>query len=69
MQESAAVISVRDLQTKQTFNIRAGENTTYIRTKDGVKVRIHPVVLQTMVKKGQKFDGHTVTGTRKMERV
>lgn len=62
-------IQVRDIQTKQVFNVSPTENRVNIITRDGVTVRLHPIIIRTMVGRGQKFDGHTITGPREMERV
>jgi phosphotransferase system IIA component len=62
-------MQVRDIKTKQVFNIPMTADTVTIVTKDGVKVRLHPIAIDTMVLKGAKFDGHTIKGLREMERI
>lgn len=61
-------IEIRDIETNQKFRIDASENTAIVRV-GGDKVKVHPVAIRTMVRTGQKFDGHTIRGPRTMERV
>lgn len=63
---ASAIMRVKDKQTKQTFSFDVTLNTVQVKTKDGVRVTLHPVALRLMVKKGSRFDGHTLTGTREM---
>lgn len=62
-------LKVRDSATKQIFKVRPTENTQWITTRDGVRVRLHPIIIRTMVRKGEKFEGHTIFGDREMMRV
>lgn len=65
----AITIKVRDIKTRTIYNLDPTEDRVWIKTKDGVRVRIHPIILRTMVRIGQRFEGHTITGPREMERI
>jgi len=62
-------MTVKDVKTNQEFVVPIGDDRAFVTTKDGVKVKLHPVVISTMVRRGQKFDGQTVKGPREMVRV
>lgn len=68
MTDKEPTLRVRDLATSETFTLR-WENTAFVNTRDGVRVKLHPVSLRLMVPKGSKFDGHTLIGPRPMERI
>lgn len=61
-------LKVRDLSTREVFSVE-WEHTAYVRTMDGVRVKLHPNSMRLMVPVGAKFDGQCITGTRPMERV
>lgn len=61
-------LKVRDIQTDQVFVIDPSEDRVFVKTRDGVKVRLHPYVINHMVKSGSRFDGHTQMGPRKMRK-
>lgn len=60
------MLQVKDVATRQVFKLRPGDNVTYVTTRDGVRVKLHPVVIKLMVKKGSKFAGSSVLGDREM---
>jgi hypothetical protein len=61
-------LRVRDLATRETFTLR-WDNTAFVNTMDGVRVKLHPISLRLLVPKGGKFEGNTLLGPRKMERI
>lgn len=61
-------LEVRDRKTGEIFGLDPTENRAIIKTSDGEKIRVHPAAIRSMVKQGQAFDGHTLTGSRTLER-
>ena len=59
-------LQVKDLKTKEVFRVSPVSNTEFVVTRDGVRVRLHPIVIKNLVKAGQQFDGHTQLGPRPM---
>lgn len=62
-------LEIRDDKTGNIFSLDTAEDRAVVRTDDGEKIRVHPAAVTTMVRPGQKFDGHTLKGTRQMERL
>lgn len=62
-------LEIRDDKTGELFSLDVGENRAVVRTTDGERIRVHPAVVVTMVRVGQKFDGITLKGHRRMERL
>jgi hypothetical protein len=62
-------IQVKDKNTGQVFKLRASESTTFVTTRDGVRVRLHPIVIKTFIRKGDTCAGHTILGEREMVRL
>jgi hypothetical protein len=60
---------IRDIKTREIFQVDPTQSRAYLKTRDGYEVRIHPTTIRTMVPKNGRFQGHTVTGTREMERL
>ena len=61
-------MQVRDVKTDKVFTVSPTEDRVFVVTTDGVKVKLHPVVIKNMVKKGRRFDGQTQLGPRPMIR-
>jgi hypothetical protein len=62
-------IAIEDVKTRQHFKVIAGQNVSYITTRDGDRVKLFPVVITTFVKRGAEFDGITVRGNRRLRRL
>lgn len=62
----AAIMKIKDVETKQVFDVPASYDRAFIETRDGVRVRLHPVALRSMNKQGDRFSGHTVLGPREL---
>lgn len=63
------MIQVKDVKTRQVFQLEPSVGTVYIKTRDGVRVKLHPYVIQHMVRTNQLFDGQTLVGTREMKKL
>jgi hypothetical protein len=61
-------ITVRDVQSQQLITVPAHEDRYTVIVK-GVRCKLYPQAIQTMVKPGQKFDAITNTGRREMVKV
>lgn len=60
------LMHIRDEVTKQIYKIPVTNNTEFVVAKDGMRIKLHPVVIKLMVKRGHKFEGQTILGTREM---
>lgn len=60
---------VEDVKTKARYRTNAFTPTTHITTRDGERVRIHPLVIKHMVKVGHIFEAIGVVNNRKMKRL
>jgi hypothetical protein len=67
MASAKVTLRVKDLQTKEVFKVDPTMNTVHFNTRDGVRVRVHPVTITTMVQRGERFDGHTLKGLRGLQ--
>lgn len=63
------LMKVKDVQTGQIFDIRPCDNTAYVTTRDGVRVKLHPVTIKLFVPRGGEFEGHTIVGRRQLKRL
>lgn len=63
------MIQVKDVKTRQVFQFEASVGTIHVKTKDGVRVKLHPHVIEHLIGKNQVFDGQTMTGTREMKKL
>lgn len=61
-------LQVKDVKTNRVINVPL-DDTWIVRLSDGVKVRLHPNFISLTVKKGERFDGHTLLGPRRLVRV
>lgn len=61
-------LRIRDVASRETFSVD-WDNTAFVKTMDGVRVKLHPNSIRVLVPKGGKFDGNTIMGPRKMERI
>lgn len=61
------LLVIKDVATHETFKIKPTLNVAWVETRDGVRVRLHPVAIKTFVLKGTEFDGSTLRGTRRMK--
>lgn len=64
-----AELQIFDYKTKAVFKVPMDLNTAYFTTKDGVRVKIHPAVVVNLVKQGGDFHGHTLIGTRALQKI
>lgn len=62
-------LEVQDRATRQVFKVSPTANTETVVTRDGVRVKLHPIVIRTMVRKGEVFSGQTIVGNREMVRL
>lgn len=62
-------LEIQDRATRQVFKISPTANTEVVTTRDGVKVRLHPIAIRTFVRKGEVFSGQTLIGDREMVRL
>ena len=63
------VLKIRDLKTKQDFKITILTNSMPLTTRDGERIRVHPLVIKQMIKVGDKFDAIGVINNRPMRRI
>lgn len=59
-----ALLKIRDMVTQKNHTINASYDVDYILTEDGIRVKLYPVSLRTLVKEGQTFDVQTANGPR-----
>ncbi len=62
------MLRVKDVKTGAVYDVPLSTTATIV-CRDGVRVRLHPNTVDLMVKRGKRFDGHTIKGTRLLERV
>lgn len=62
-------LELRDNKTGEIFTVDPTEDRVLIKTSDGEKVRVYPASIVTLVKPRTQFEGHTLKGTRLMERL
>jgi hypothetical protein len=60
------IMQIKDVKTRQLFKIDPSLDRITLKTRDGVKVKLHPTIIQFMVKKNGTFQGTTVFGGREM---
>lgn len=69
MRNKTSEMTVKDVGTGELFRLDPTENTKRLKTRDGCRATVHPASLRVLVRPGQKFDAHTLTGTREFVRV
>lgn len=62
-------IRVRDIKTGEIFDVDACDNTAHVKTRDGVRVKLHPVALRQFVPERGTFNASTLLGPRAMVRM
>ena len=66
---TAGTVEVIDVKTNERFRLQSGRDTEFVNTRDGQRVKIHPLVVATLVRRGTVFDGQTLRGPRRFKRL